>query len=194
VSTSAVTVFAVFGAVLLCVILPSPVAFTSLVSAGGIRELCRLCTPRSQPMLIHSPVRSPCCFKATISAYALIAFLRFFFTPEEFAHTKFSLGPFRKLFYLITGSVPILNCRVCGRLADTFAAYRTWNVLLFAICSSPFFFPFTGPTFNFAIVIWAAVTIFGVGIYLVTPPEKWLKQEIISKMSDEIHGTPVARE
>lgn len=40
---------------------------------------------------------------ATISAYALIALLRFFITPEEFAHTKFSLGPFRKPFYLITG-------------------------------------------------------------------------------------------
>lgn len=35
---NAVTVMYCFGAVLLCTILPSNVAFTSLVSAGGIRE------------------------------------------------------------------------------------------------------------------------------------------------------------
>lgn len=34
----AVTVMGVFGAVILCTILPSPVAFTSLVSAGAVRE------------------------------------------------------------------------------------------------------------------------------------------------------------
>lgn len=35
---NAVTVMYCFGAILLCTILPSNVAFTSLVSAGGIRE------------------------------------------------------------------------------------------------------------------------------------------------------------
>lgn len=155
--SSAVTVFAVFGAVLLCVILPSPVAFTSLVSAGGIRECpsARLLSPfvRALTRIVHVLPRS-----ATISAYALIAFLRFFLTPEEFAHTKFSLGPFRKLFYLITGYVSSLHLLSPDSTLTPPTApffHRTWNVLLFAICSSPFFFPFTGPTFNFAIVIWA---------------------------------------
>jgi amino acid transporter len=39
---NAVTVMYCFGAILLCTILPSNVAFTSLVSAGGIREFSEL--------------------------------------------------------------------------------------------------------------------------------------------------------
>jgi translation initiation factor 5B len=38
---NAVTVMGVFGAVLLCTILPSNVAFTSLISAGAIRGYTR---------------------------------------------------------------------------------------------------------------------------------------------------------
>ncbi|KAL7413172.1 amino acid/polyamine transporter I [Mrakia frigida] len=73
---NAVTVFYVFGAVLLCTILPSNVAFTSLVSAGAI---------------------------PTIAAYSLIALCRLFVTPNEFKHTRFGLGKFGKPFYLIAG-------------------------------------------------------------------------------------------
>lgn len=71
---NAVTVMAIFGSLILCTILPSNVAFTSLISAGGV---------------------------PTIAAYALIAFCRFFFTPGKFTHTKFGLGKFAKPFYLI---------------------------------------------------------------------------------------------
>lgn len=46
---NAVTVMYCFGAVLLCTILPSNVAFTSLVSAGGIREFLRL--------TVHGPLK-----------------------------------------------------------------------------------------------------------------------------------------
>jgi translation initiation factor 5B len=63
----------VFGALILCTILPSQVAFTSLISAGGI---------------------------PTIAAYGLIALLRLFFTPDQFKSTKFGLGKFAKPFYV----------------------------------------------------------------------------------------------
>ena len=63
----------VFGAAILCTILPSQVAFTSLVSASGA---------------------------PTIAAYALIALLRLVMTPNSFKSTSFKLGKFRKPFYL----------------------------------------------------------------------------------------------
>jgi len=62
---NAVTVMLTVAALLLCTILPSPVAFTSLVSAAGV---------------------------PTITAYALICFGRVFITPHSFKHARFSLG------------------------------------------------------------------------------------------------------
>lgn len=62
---NAVTVMLTVAALLLCTILPSPVAFTSLVSAAGV---------------------------PTITAYALICFGRTFITPNEFRHARWSLG------------------------------------------------------------------------------------------------------
>lgn len=62
----------IFGATLLCVILPSSVAFTSLVSAAGI---------------------------PTIAAYGLIALLRLTMTPNGFKSTKFPLGKFARPAY-----------------------------------------------------------------------------------------------
>lgn len=70
---NAVTVIYVFGAVILCTILPSQVAFTSLVSAGGI---------------------------PTIAAYGLIPLLRLTMTPNEFQSSHFRLGKFAKPFYV----------------------------------------------------------------------------------------------
>jgi translation initiation factor 5B len=69
---NAVTVIYIFGAVLLCTILPSQVAFFSLVSAGGV---------------------------PTIAAYGLIALLRLTMTPNNFKSSYFYLGRFRKPFY-----------------------------------------------------------------------------------------------
>jgi len=57
------------AALLLCTILPSPVAFTSLVSAAGV---------------------------PTITAYALICFGRTFITPHKFKHARWSLGAFSR--------------------------------------------------------------------------------------------------
>jgi amino acid transporter len=70
---NAVTVMFVFAAVLLCSILPSQVAFTSLISAGGV---------------------------PTIAAYGLIALLRLTMTPDAFKSSRFHLGRWARPMYL----------------------------------------------------------------------------------------------
>lgn len=71
---NAVTVIYIFGATVLCTILPSQVAFYSLVSAGGV---------------------------PTIAAYGLISLLRLTQTPDNFQSSYFYLGRYRKLLYLV---------------------------------------------------------------------------------------------
>ena len=71
---NAVRVMLVFGAVLLCVILPSTVAFTSLISAGGV---------------------------PTIAAYGLIGLLRLTMTPKGFRSSQYHLGKVAPLLYLV---------------------------------------------------------------------------------------------
>jgi len=84
---NAVTFILVFAGILLCTILPSNVAFTSLVSAAGI---------------------------PTVAAYGLIAALRLFMTPNDFKTTKFKLGRWAKPFYVcavvFNGIVFATNC------------------------------------------------------------------------------------
>jgi len=128
---NAVTVIFIFAAFLLCTILPSQVAFTSLISAGGV---------------------------PTIAAYGLIALLRLTCTPNDFQSSRFRLGRFARPFYV---------CAV------------GFNALVFAVMISPFTFPVTGETFNFAVVIFGAVTIFGVASWYFTPEDKWLRRELV---------------
>ena len=72
---NAVTVMFVFAAALLCTIIPSAVAFTSLISAGAV---------------------------PTIAAYGLIALLRFTQTPHSFKSSHFYLGRWARPMYLST--------------------------------------------------------------------------------------------
>ncbi|KIY53882.1 gamma-aminobutyric acid transporter [Fistulina hepatica ATCC 64428] len=126
---NAVTVFFIFGSLLLCTILPSQVAFTSLISAGGV---------------------------PTMAAYGLIALLRLTMTPGRFTSSYFYLGRWAKPMYIA---------------ASFFAA------LVVAVQISPFYFPVAADTFNFAIVIFGGVTIFGVMSWYFTPEDKWLRRE-----------------
>jgi len=130
---NAVTVMFIFGAFILCTILPSQVAFTSLVSAGGI---------------------------PTTAAYGLIALLRLTMTPDDFKSSHFYLGKWRKPFYL---------------------SAVLFNGLVFACQVSPFFFPVTAETFNFASVIFGAVTIFGLLSWYFVPESRWLRRDIVMK-------------
>lgn len=129
----AVTVIYLFGAIIQCTILASQVAFTSLISAGGV---------------------------PTIAAYGLICLLRFFFTPNNFKNSYFYLGRFRRLFY----GIGIF-----------------WNGLIVSVMLSPFVFPLTSETFNFACVIFGSVTLFGILSWYFTPEEKWLRTEFIEQ-------------
>jgi translation initiation factor 5B len=70
---NAVMVIYIFSAMILCSILPSQVAFTSLVSASTI---------------------------PTIAAYGLISLLRLTRTPNHFQSSRFHLGRFAKPFYV----------------------------------------------------------------------------------------------
>ncbi|KAG9038567.1 hypothetical protein FRB95_000788 [Tulasnella sp. JGI-2019a] len=130
---NAVTVMYIFGALILCTILPSQVAFTSLVSAGGV---------------------------PTIAAYGLIGALRFTMTPNSFRSSKFRLGPFRLPFYVATA---------------------IFNAIVFAVMISPFYFPVDAQSFNFACVIFGAVTIFAIAMYFFTNEETWLKPETVQQ-------------
>ncbi|KAH8829950.1 gamma-aminobutyric acid transporter [Flagelloscypha sp. PMI_526] len=130
---AAVTVIFIIAAALLCTILPSQVAFTSLVSAGGV---------------------------PTIAAYALIPLLRLFATPNALS---------TRIIILALG-----------------ARYFIWllpvfNLFLFAIVISPFVYPTDAQTFNFACVIFGAITVFGVLSWWFIPEDKWLRREIILK-------------
>lgn len=122
------------AAVLLCTILASPVAFTSLVSAAAV---------------------------PTITAYALIAFGRFFITPHDFKHAAFSLGRWSRPFTLIA---------------------FVWNLYLAGVLFSPLYFPVTVGSFNYSPVIFLAITIFGILTYIFTPEDKWLPAARLGKV------------
>ncbi|KAF9779457.1 amino acid transporter [Thelephora terrestris] len=139
---NAVTVMYVFGACLLCTILPSQVAFTSLISAGGI---------------------------PTTAAYGLIALLRLFMTPNDFKSSKFKLGRFAKPFYI---------------------AAALFNALVFSVQVSPFFFPVTAETFNFAGVILGSITIFAILSWWFVPGDKWLTREQVVKAMNSADEEP----
>lgn len=101
---NAVTVMFVFGAVILCTILPSQVAFYSLISAGGI---------------------------PTTAAYGLIALLRLTMTPNDFKGSHFYLGKYRKPFYAATVFFnaivfSVRSSRRCDRLfSDAFSRSKS---------------------------------------------------------------------
>ncbi|KAI0269393.1 amino acid transporter [Gloeopeniophorella convolvens] len=139
---NAVTVMFVFAAAILCTILPSQVAFTSLVSAGGV---------------------------PTIAAYGLIALLRLTMTPHSFRASHFYLGRWARPMYVST---------------------VFFNAIVFAVMISPFTFPVTAETFNFAPVIFGAVTIFALLTWYFTPADKWLRQEQIVQAMHTADGHP----
>lgn len=84
---NAVRVMYIFGALLLLVILPSNVAFTSLISAGGV---------------------------PTIAAYGLISLLRLTLTPKAFKGSHYYLGKFGPPMYLISTVFQALVFAVCS--------------------------------------------------------------------------------
>ena len=99
---NAVLFIGIIASILLCAILPSTVAFTSLISAGAV---------------------------PTIAAYSLIPTLRLIFTPGDFKDAKWSCGRYSTFF-----------CYVAG----------IFNLFLLTTLLSPYVYPVTPQTFNFA--------------------------------------------
>jgi amino acid transporter len=104
---NAVTVIYVFGAAILCTILPSQVAFTSLVSAGGV---------------------------PTIAAYGLISLLRLTMTPNQFQSSHFRLGKFAKPFYAAAAFFNVIVFAVSSRFMSCIGVLisshqRSWFLL-----------------------------------------------------------------
>lgn len=133
---NAVLFCGIVASTILHTVLASPVAFTSLISAGAI---------------------------PTIAAYALIPALRLFVTPGELKTAKWSNGRLSTPFLWIS---------------------MFWNLFLMATLISPYYFPVTADTFNFAPVILGAVTIFAFVAYWVIPEEKWLSGKKIQEIRD----------
>ncbi|KAF4550199.1 Amino acid permease-like protein 9 [Elsinoe fawcettii] len=116
---NAIKIMLAVAAALLCTILPSPVAFTSLVSAAGV---------------------------PTITGYALICFGRTFITPHDFKHARWNLGRwsrpmtfiafvwntylagvlFSPLFFPVTAETFNYSCVIFG--AITIFGIVTWWV------------------------------------------------------------------
>ena len=117
---NAVTVMYVFGAAILCTILPSQVAFTSLVSAGGV---------------------------PTIAAYGLIALLRLTMTPGRFKSSHFYLGRLAIPFYIVSILFNALVFAVC-RFSLNIGLILIPRCI-FQVMISPFVFPVTAQSFNF---------------------------------------------
>ncbi|RAL61850.1 hypothetical protein DID88_002913 [Monilinia fructigena] len=124
-----------------CTILPSAVAFTSLISAAGV---------------------------PSAAAYGLISFGRFFLTPNTFPQPRWSLGKLSRPFHFIS---------------------IFWNGWVVAILFSPYEFPVTGATLNYAPIIMAGVTILALISWWFTPVGSWLPRERISHFV-ESEGAP----
>ncbi|KAH6611123.1 amino acid transporter, partial [Trichoderma cornu-damae] len=130
---NAVVVVWVVASVITCTILPSSVAFTSLVSAAGV---------------------------PSAAAYGLICLGRLFFTPKTFPKPAWSLGRWSKPFQAIS---------------------VLWNGWVVAVLYSPYVFPVSGSTLNYAPVIMGAVTIFAVLSWWLIPEERWLPSQRIKE-------------
>lgn len=88
----------------------------------------------------------------TIMAYAAVAFGRLFLSKNDFPKSEWSLGKLSKPFQLIT---------------------FLWNLFTAVILFSPKAYPVTGKNFNYAPVIFGAITIFGLISWLSIPASRW---------------------
>ncbi|OTA05638.1 amino acid permease PotE [Trichoderma parareesei] len=130
---NAVIVVWAVASLITCTILPSSVAFTSLVSAAGV---------------------------PSAAAYGLICLGRLLLTPKTFPKPAWSLGRWSKPFQ----AVSVL-----------------WNGWVVAVLFSPYVFPVSGETLNYAPVIMGAVTVFAVLSWWWIPEERWLPSRRIKE-------------
>lgn len=181
---NAVTVIYVFAATILCTILPSQVAFTSLVSAGGV---------------------------PTIAAYGLIALLRLTCTPDNFKSSYFYLGRLAKPFYVsavifnalivavcvffrivcdVLGLMLTLSVTVIGHVVAILLPCFRGDLQFRGLPSHLRAFSFLTRSYFQACVIFGSITVFGVLTWYFTPAEKWLRREHILQAMLATEGEP----
>lgn len=72
-----------------------------------------------------------------------------------------------------------------GRGGDLTSAF---TVFLLAVLISPYYFPVTADTFNWAPVLLGAVTIFGFISYWIVPEDRWLANRRLKVIAEnEVH-------
>ncbi|KAG5437992.1 hypothetical protein PCANB_000339 [Pneumocystis canis] len=89
----------------------------------------------------------------TVSAYGLIAFLRLFSKSNNQLQVKWSLGILSKPFQVIT---------------------LVWCIFVVSVLSSPYQFPVTILTFNYAPIMLIIITCCGLLMWWITPNDIWL--------------------
>jgi amino acid transporter len=97
------------------------------------------------------------------AAYGLICLSRLFLTPKNFPKPAWSLGRWSKPFQVI-------------------AVF--WNAWVVAILYSPYVFPVSGETLNYAPVIMAVTTLLALITWWIIPAEKWLPSQRIQQTLD----------
>lgn len=130
---NAVIVVWLVSSIITCTVLPSAVAFTSLVSAAGV---------------------------PSAAAYGLISLARLVLTPKTFPKPAWSLGRWSKPFQFVS---------------------VFWNGWVVAVLYSPYEFPVSAQTLNYAPVIMAIVTIFAIISWWWIPASEWLPSQRIQK-------------
>ncbi|OJD38795.1 amino acid transporter [Diplodia corticola] len=130
------------AALVTCSILPSGVAFTSLVSAAGV---------------------------PSAAAYGLICLGRLLLTPKTFPRPRWSLGAWSKPFQVV-------------------AVF--WNGWVVAVLFSPYAWPVSAETLNYAPVIMGIVTVFAVLSWWVVPAERWLPSQRIREVLEADERSP----
>lgn len=163
---NAVIVVWAVAALVTCTILPSMVAFTSLISAAGV---------------------------PSAAAYGLICLCRLVLTPKRFPKPRWSLGRWSKPFQFIG---VFWNAWVVAVLFSPYEFPVSGETLNCKFDLSPFFPPLSNEQDrpgNFsheanpdvdAPIIMAGVTIFALISYWVTPEEAWLPRNRISHFID----------
>lgn len=149
---NAVTLMLAVSAALLCTILPSPVAFTSLVSASAVPNVCAyalICCKPYHDLII--------CLDQGLTRIVGRSFL----TPHTFPTARWSLGRFSRPMAIIS----------------TF-----WNIYLAAVLFSPLEFPVTASNFNYSPVIFGGITILAILSWYVTPEGRWLPNERLGRL------------
>jgi len=99
----------------------------------------------------------------TIAAYAFIPALRLFVTPGKLKTAKWNNGRFSTPFLWIS---------------------FVWNLFVLTTLISPYYFPVSADTFNYAPVIFGGVTIFALCAYWTVPQDRWLSQQKIKEIRD----------